>query len=1222
MINIGFFFANKNGNTITCANLQFVKYINQGEWHTVEKLVTASNYRDIITIQPVLHDTNNPTTPKLLIKNVKLTPLQYPNTQVCLGNNIQLSPTCYNEFNSVSNINYSWSPSTYLMPTTQVINPLVYQPTNSITYNLEVSLNGSVKNMDVNVDVLNSSSTQNSTLHICSFPAEICCPYGTNNFQWNTGETTECITINSAGTYTCTSNLENCSVTNIINVVNSDIQSTITNTEIADCNNGSVSISTSLGSGYYNYYIESSTGSYSFSQNSGANYTFSGLQSKNYNITVTDNNYGCISTQSVYIDHTCNCGQDVNHGNITIPYGATANWGTPPYDIDEMDGDIILSYNSTLNINNKTIKFNTGHKIIMNKKSHLNITNNSKLTNLCDEAWWGITMRYHGNCSVPWSDAPHITINQHSTIENAVVGIDALRCYIKINDYCVFKNNYVDIRLNYFYDIMSNNYVTCRHINYSHRVNVYHTRLYTSVPNNGTLPGINGQYLYPWYHIELKNCEQASFNYNKFQSYYDYYVNNELFPLYKRGTGVYLYNSNAYIRSNTFDKLHFAVASMFGSHLTITNNRFNNNFRGVYAYNNYLTMTDNKFLVWSPSDDIPSYANQQTDPDLFPYGAYLNNAHNFKVYRNYFEGQGIKNSGGYAGMYVNNCGIVPNPIYNNTFSNFKKQENSNNSSGLVILGNNGSGNTGLEIKCNDFGYDIYGNPNYQKNTYDIALMGTVKSTQGGNDNQDVTSPANNRFSFYDFSYCPNGSNAIYSGTSQNIWYNIYGNYNNINYNPYRTDFKTCKSSLITGHNVDIFSNFVKAEACPYNPPAPPSKSRGANNFEDIARLSQYINSIETEVSEKQAELAKLIDNGNTEQLQMTVQTANSFNYENLVSEISNTSGYVSDTVILGFMDIDEGKPISKTIALLNNSPLPTRAKKKIDDTELPQSLKNYLHNYQNGLSAREQKEFEIDNLKQQMYYAIDYAIFGIMDKDSDNVLLPDFIDGFIKEFNNSDNKTIQEKIYNFLKDEGRFDDAKEKLDLLSSINYDLKDEKLQEYQDWIKLQKISLEFMQMPDTLFEEKAAFISENQDFLTSLANVDFVKGQIEAQVLLESAKLAEYSELIRLPENMIETRSMFADDTKTVSPYDDAVENLIFVYPNPVNDVLTVEYALLESKNVNYCGIYDINGRLMKSIKISETIGIKHIDVKELAEGVYILSFGSNGNKIYTKKFTVKK
>ena len=80
-------------------------------------------------------------------------------------------------------------------------------------------------------------------------------------------------------------------------------------------------------------------------------------------------------------------------------------------------------------------------------------------------------------------------------------------------------------------------------------------------------------------------------------------------------------------------------------------------------------------------------------------------------------------------------------------------------------------------------------------------------------------------------------------------------------------------------------------------------------------------------------------------------------------------------------------------------------------------------------------------------------------------------------------------------------------------------------------------------------------------------------------------------------------------------------MYVYPNPVKDILTVEYALLSNVSVTSLGIYDINGKLLKSIPITKQLGIEKINVSDLANGTYIISFGADGVSSYSKKFTVK-
>ena len=69
-------------------------------------------------------------------------------------------------------------------------------------------------------------------------------------------------------------------------------------------------------------------------------------------------------------------------------------------------------------------------------------------------------------------------------------------------------------------------------------------------------------------------------------------------------------------------------------------------------------------------------------------------------------------------------------------------------------------------------------------------------------------------------------------------------------------------------------------------------------------------------------------------------------------------------------------------------------------------------------------------------------------------------------------------------------------------------------------------------------------------------------------------------------------------------------MMVILNPVKDVLTIEYALLVNTSISSLGIYDINGKLIKTIPIKEQLGVEQIDVSDLKNGTYLIAFGTKG------------
>ena len=80
-------------------------------------------------------------------------------------------------------------------------------------------------------------------------------------------------------------------------------------------------------------------------------------------------------------------------------------------------------------------------------------------------------------------------------------------------------------------------------------------------------------------------------------------------------------------------------------------------------------------------------------------------------------------------------------------------------------------------------------------------------------------------------------------------------------------------------------------------------------------------------------------------------------------------------------------------------------------------------------------------------------------------------------------------------------------------------------------------------------------------------------------------------------------------TVLAVNEAANNLFTIYPNPVKDFITIS----GNNNINKITIYDLNGRLVKTIDVSEG----KASVQSLAKGTYVIKLTEVSGKQYTSK-----
>lgn len=90
-------------------------------------------------------------------------------------------------------------------------------------------------------------------------------------------------------------------------------------------------------------------------------------------------------------------------------------------------------------------------------------------------------------------------------------------------------------------------------------------------------------------------------------------------------------------------------------------------------------------------------------------------------------------------------------------------------------------------------------------------------------------------------------------------------------------------------------------------------------------------------------------------------------------------------------------------------------------------------------------------------------------------------------------------------------------------------------------------------------------------------------------------------------------FSSITTAITP--NQINKQFVLYPNPVQDVLNIEYPVLSNSDNHKLDIIGIDGKIFLSV--TPTNGKISLSVTSLSKGIYFCRF-NNGNKVTTTKF----
>ncbi len=645
--------------------------------------------------------------------------------------------------------------------------------------------------------------------------------------------------------------------------------------------------------------------------------------------------------------------------------------------------------------------------------------------------------------------------------------------------------------------------------------------------------------------------------------------------------GIYSLNSSFYIKSRNgahnrlfyFKNNIYANGSVLNDRIEIDSAQFNvNGSNGIFMTN-----------VLQSSVKACTFNFQNSKATQLSGGIYLNNCHGFKIENNRFYSNTSFPS---AGIFIRQCGLGTNAIYDNQFSNLGL--------GVWSIGQNynpESLGSGLLINCNEFQQCIYNigvvestrlNPNYPNYT-------GIASVQGVTFMGDVYNVRN----IYDVVTCkPYDENMFYVRSKNDFAINSHGSFNEPQFHFGLPTYSSCSNITEIADISGSIGSSSKPVYC----------SLGLFSKLSSTALTSKIQQLSSQVNTLVAQQTQLIDGGQTQAL-LDSLAKTEVNREYLKNLLLAQSPYLSNTVLKTFFS-DSNTSVEHLMALHNaNKPVSPDVWKVMLNKKLDLSSQKQLNQqqYQNALSIKNTLVAKTELLNTHLGLAcleqLSRLSTDTLPASADSLMA--FYDGNLL----TNSKILKIKMLIQLE---QFGEANRLLNQVEQQGG------LYTAYAFIERELIQLRATPSYQSVLEKDEV----KKEQIKAIRNAcNYLAEGIASSLLAEVWQISEADEEKPLP---LKSGIVIQPNQNPVIGIEELVQNKessIRLYPNPANSFLNIETNTTSANS--FCSIYDLSGQLLLKEKVQSK---QLLNISHLPDGLYILKLDENGQIMTTQKLVI--